>query len=662
MRKWIIWMLLLGLVFCGGAAYAQSMTDALGITGDGGVSVKGGLSVRTEADLFVVMNNGEEKALVRVPRAGGEPVLVENAAEIEDLVTVDGDLYYLRRQGGETTLIRRHADGSKGEVYSFGTGSARSLSAFGDNLFVMVDDQVHIVYPANGLILKLVAMPMSDYVIAGDFLYYISLTDTMTYETASLISEGTMLEGSAGCLYRLNLTTGNSTLLIKTGVEALKCVDGALYFHNLSDNYVMGGAENEWLAGKLYRYDIASEALTRIVDGYDWGYYPMNAGISIYTSGNISLYAEDGTLTRSLYEPELYAVISGDAEALIAYEPTDAKVTYIYPDGRTADVREGDALFAAPAASTSPWETEFPPLENPEETDAPDANAATSGETTGSWYEGPTATPLPFSSNAIGESSGGATAKPASSPSATAKPASTKAPSYTTSDVGKGKKLTTTASVNLRKGPGTGYAVITSIAKGKTATCKGSAVDSNGNRWYKVTYSGSAAWVYGKYVSVGSASSGGSSSESSTGKGKTIVATGMVNLRKGAGLGYAVLGTAAKGDTFSGKGSAVDSRGVRWYKVSYDGGTAWISSKYSKIGSSSSSGESSTGSGKTIVATGMVNLRKGAGLGYAVLGTAAKGDTFSGKGSAVDSRGVRWYKVSYDGGTAWISSKYSKIK
>jgi len=341
MRKWLVLALILTLaISC--AARAESVTDALGITGEGGVSAKGDLSARTETDLFVVMNDGEKKALVRIPRAGGEAALVESADAISDLVAVGTDLYYLRTDGALTTLVRRRADSSRADVIAFKAGQAvHALSAFAQNLYVIVDDEVHIVYPANGLLLKLVEVKMGDYAIAGDYLYYISLTDAMAYESASLLG-GDAVTRSAGCLYRLNLKTGNSSLLIKTGVDDLECLDGALFFHNLSDHYVMGGEGKEWLEGRLYRFDLRTEQLSRLVEGYDWGYYPMAEGVAVYTSENMSLYSDAGALVRSLYAPEAYAVISGDAEVLVVYEPTPAKVSYVYPDGTVLDAYKGE--------------------------------------------------------------------------------------------------------------------------------------------------------------------------------------------------------------------------------------------------------------------------------------------------------------------------------
>lgn len=63
-----------------------------------------------------------------------------------------------------------------------------------------------------------------------------------------------------------------------------------------------------------------------------------------------------------------------------------------------------------------------------------------------------------------------------------------------------------------------------------------------------------------------------------------------------------------------------------------------------------------------IKATGSVNVRTGPGLQYPSIGTIEKGDKLVFLGATKkDDRGVRWYKVKYNGKNGWVSSKYSKI-
>ena len=229
-----------------------------------------------------------------------------------------GDLlYFLRVNNGTATLVRRNTDSTRTDVYTFPLGSAVSaLSYYGGNLYALIDNQLHVIYPASGQCVMLSGTTMLDYAIVGDSVYYISESDMVPYQTASLLGNGS-LTTEAGCLYRMSLNSGETSLVIKTGIEDLRYCDGSLYFHNLSDNYVMGDETREWMEGKLYRYDLEHEQLTRMVDGYDWGFYPMEGGVAIYTSGDLSFYNDLGGLERSMYAPEAYAVLSGGGDAVI---------------------------------------------------------------------------------------------------------------------------------------------------------------------------------------------------------------------------------------------------------------------------------------------------------------------------------------------------------
>ena len=65
--------------------------------------------------------------------------------------------------------------------------------------------------------------------------------------------------------------------------------------------------------------------------------------------------------------------------------------------------------------------------------------------------------------------------------------------------------------------------------------------------------------------------------------------------------------------------------------------------------------------GSRIRATGDVYIRRGPGLGFGKLGTLYKGDSLTYDGySERDERGVRWYRVRYNGSFGWVSSRYSR--
>ncbi len=211
--------------------------------------------------------------------------------------------------------------------------------------------------------------------------------------------------------------------------------------------------------------------------------------------------------------------------------------------------------------------------------------------------------------------------------------------------------LKTTASVNLRTGPDTSYQKITAAASGKTFTYLGiSNYDAKGRLWHKISYDMSSAWLYAGYTKV--TVDGTVLSNSAF-----VTSTASVNLRRGAGTGYTVLATVQSGTKLFYLGASTkDKNGRVWYRVSSSVGPAWVSSRYAKL-----SGEAVESS--QVVTTGTVWMRTGAGLGYAKITVIPESTTVTYLGkTSTDVRGIKWYKVKYDGKTGWVSSKYSKIK
>ena len=132
---------------------------------------------------------------------------------------------------------------------------------------------------------------------------------------------------------------------------------------------------------------------------------------------------------------------------------------------------------------------------------------------------------------------------------------------------------------------------------------------------------------------------------------------GTANLRKGASTEYAKVGTVKAGRVLNFDKTKKDDRGVIWYHVK--GG--WISSKNTSQIEGSVDKEKKS-SGKTVKATGDMHLRKGPGLDYAEVKVIKAGKTAKYLGTTKkDSRGVAWYKVSFNNKTGWVSSKYGKL-
>ena len=145
----------------------------------------------------------------------------------------------------------------------------------------------------------------------------------------------------------------------------------------------------------------------------------------------------------------------------------------------------------------------------------------------------------------------------------------------------------TTERLNLRKGAGTSYSVITTLDKGVAVT-----VHSSSNGWSKVSVNGMSGYVSSNYLSSTKPSTGSSSSNESTSNStSTMYTTDRLNLRKGAGTSYSVITTLDKGVAVT-----VHSSSNGWSKVSVNGMTGYVSSSY--LSSTKPSNSSSSTSSK----------------------------------------------------------------
>ncbi|MGQ9512347.1 SpoIID/LytB domain-containing protein [Thermodesulfitimonas sp.] len=132
--------------------------------------------------------------------------------------------------------------------------------------------------------------------------------------------------------------------------------------------------------------------------------------------------------------------------------------------------------------------------------------------------------------------------------------------------------------VNLRRGPGTGYAITGQATKGRQLAVAGRAGD-----WYKVKLrEGQLAWVAGWLVKPILAvqvekEGAGQANEKNTGQGAAgalVVKGDVVNLRTGPGTGYGIVGRMTRGLRLE----LLEARDG-WYKVRLaTGQTGWVAS------------------------------------------------------------------------------------
>ncbi|HHY94265.1 MAG TPA: SH3 domain-containing protein [Firmicutes bacterium] len=109
---------------------------------------------------------------------------------------------------------------------------------------------------------------------------------------------------------------------------------------------------------------------------------------------------------------------------------------------------------------------------------------------------------------------------------------------------------------NLRTGPGTSYAVAGRVVAGNRVT-----VNRVRDNWLLVTYQGKQGWIAGWLVDVDLAARGA----------VAVVEKAAVNVRRGPGLDYPVVGRTDRGDRYPAQALRGD-----WVRIARPDGVAWV--------------------------------------------------------------------------------------
>ncbi len=146
--------------------------------------------------------------------------------------------------------------------------------------------------------------------------------------------------------------------------------------------------------------------------------------------------------------------------------------------------------------------------------------------------------------------------------------------------------VNSSSGLNVRKGPSTSYAKITTLTNGTKVT-----VISTSNGWSKITSGSITGYVSNQYLSTSSITTNGTSNNESsqTSVTKYVNASGGLNVRKGPSTSYAKVTTLAKGTKVT-----VVSTSNGWSKITSGTVSGYVDSSYltsKKPSSGSSSNE-----------------------------------------------------------------------
>lgn len=233
-----------------------------------------------------------------------------------------------------------------------------------------------------------------------------------------------------------------------------------------------------------------------------------------------------------------------------------------------------------------------------------------------------------------------------------------------------------TAYLNVRRGPGVGHNILTTV-KGGTALAV-TAIDSGGV-WFQVETSAGTGWLNSTYAvargNFAGVQRGGAPSVSETpaidipaGSPHLVVNTAFLNVRTGPGASHGILTTVRGGAKLP---VLMIAGGNVWYQVQSPAGVGWVNrtftvtrGNFSGVAREGIPAPADVGAGTAIPAgsphlvvnTAFLNVRSGPGAGYDIL-TVVKGGANL-LVTDIDSGGV-WYQVETSAGRGWVNSNYT---
>ena len=190
----------------------------------------------------------------------------------------------------------------------------------------------------------------------------------------------------------------------------------------------------------------------------------------------------------------------------------------------------------------------------------------------------------------------------------------------------------TTARVNVRTGPGTGYKVLTTLSKGDKVLALGTV-----GTWTIIQWESGTAYVSSKYLTAAGNGGGTAPGETNPSVG-TVEATTDVNVRSGPGTKYSKLGKLSKGERVKMLGTTGD-----WTRIEYKGKTGYAFSSYVRVV------KENPGQDKKLYLTEDAFLYAGPGTGYKKLRSLYAGDVV-----ILLERHGDWARVEYGSSTGYV--------
>jgi|GEM_PF-2019247 len=191
-----------------------------------------------------------------------------------------------------------------------------------------------------------------------------------------------------------------------------------------------------------------------------------------------------------------------------------------------------------------------------------------------------------------------------------------------------GRGVTTTANLNMRRGPGTNHGVIRQLPNNTTLRV----MEQNNNSWARVRVGSEEGWIHTDHLRINLMPTG------------TRLLASSTTFRQGPGSSHNSLGSLRSG-------TVVDVRsGQRgnWARVRHNGQTGYVRAR--TLGSSSTFPSNGR---RGVTTTSNLNMRRGPGTNHGVIRQWSSGTRFT----ILETSGG-WMRVQNGGYTGWVSSQH----
>lgn len=224
----------------------------------------------------------------------------------------------------------------------------------------------------------------------------------------------------------------------------------------------------------------------------------------------------------------------------------------------------------------------------------------------------------------------------------------------------------TAKKLKVRSGAGGGYSQIDALAKDTIIGITGKSTGINNLVWYRFSLNGKTAYVSSNYVKTSAPKFKVTEVSNLTGK----VSASLLIVRSGPSTSHNRVGSKTKNETISINGKTTDKNGLIWYRFDYDDRAAYVSSNYIKTTTTVTEKEPEKPESDkepvitatkdlvgTVTATSL-KVRSGPSGSSEQVGKLPKNSIITITGKTKDANGLLWYRFSFNGKTAYVSSNY----